>query len=195
MENSKTKIISLLLVLVLISTTLVACSKKGSSTEEASNNQETKTEVSENTEKEKESQEGTVFDIAGNQFELVASDLMEDCDGDINIVNTWKFTNNTQDATSPALNVYMLLTQKGEELDTPGSIFIKEGSTDQLSDYGFENVEPGESGMFFTSYKLKDKESPVKIQISDIDGTDAIEVELNIAEMETVTVDSLQLPE
>lgn len=85
--------------------------------------------------------------------------------------------------------------QKDQDMDTPGSIFIKEGSADQLADYSFENVEPGQSKVFFTSYKLKDKESPVTIKISDIDGTDDSKIQVPLADMETVTVDGLDVPE
>ncbi len=167
--------------------------KKNAGTEEAAK-EEVKTE--EASEKEEEiTSDQSLFEIAGNKFELLKSNLMEDSDGDADLVNTWKFTNNTKEATSAALNVYITFMQKYQELDTPGSIFIKEGSTDQLSDYAFENVEPGQSGVFFTSYKLKDKESPVTIKISDIDGADESKIEVSIADMETVTVDALDLPQ
>lgn len=193
MKKSKIKIISLFLAVILMSISLGACAKKNAGTEEAAK-EEVKTE--EASEKEEEiTSDQSLFEIAGNKFELLKSNLMEDSDGDADIVNTWKFTNNTKEATSAALNVYITFMQKYQELDTPGSIFIKEGSTDQLSDYAFENVEPGQSGVFFTSYKLKDKESPVTIKISDIDGADESKIEVSIADMETVTVDALDLPQ
>lgn len=202
MKKSKIKILSLLLALILMTMTLGACGNETGDNETGGPDDvaEKVFMKKEKIEKEKEKTEEKIsdqslFEIAGNKFELIASNLMVDSDGDTDFVNTWKFTNNTKEATSAALNVYITFMQKYQELDTPGSIFIKEGSTDQLSDYAFENVEPGQSGVFFTSYKLKDKKSPVTIKISDIDGADESKIEVSIADMETVTVDALDLPQ
>lgn len=202
MKKSKIKILSLLLALILMTMTLGACGNEtgGNETGGPDDVAEKVFMKKEKIEKEKEKTEEKIsdqnlFEIAGNKFELIASNLMEDSDGDTDLVNTWKFTNNTKEATSAALNVYITFMQKDQDMDTPGSIFIKEGSTDQLSDYAFENVEPGQSRVFFTSYKLKDKESPVTIKISNIDGADESKIEVSIADMETVTVDALDLPQ
>lgn len=200
MKKSKIKILSLLLALILMSMTLGACGNKTGGNETGGPDDVAEKEFmkKEKIEKEKENTEEKIsdqriFELAGNKFELLESNLMEDSDGDTDLVNTWKFTNNTKEATSAALNVYITFMQKDQVLDTPGSIFIKEGSTDQLAEYSFENVEPGQSKVFFTSYKLKDKESPVTIKISDIDGADESKIQVPLADMETVTLDALDL--
>ena len=195
MKKSKIKILSLLLVLILMTMTLGACGNETGGPDDVAEKEYMKKEK---IEKEKENTEEKIsdqriFELAGNKFELLESNLIEDSDGDTDLVNTWKFTNNTKEATSAALNVYITFVQKDQDLDTPGSIFIKEGSTDQLADYSFENVEPGQSKVFFTSYKIKDKESPVTIKISDIDGADENKIQVPIADMETVTLDALDL--
>lgn len=195
MKKAKIKILSLLLALILMSMALGACGKKTGGPDDVAEKEFMKKEK---IEKEKENTEEKIsdqriFELAGNKFELLESNLIEDSDGDTDLVNTWKFTNNTKKATSAALNVYITFMQKDQDLDTPGSIFIKEGSTDQLADYSFENVEPGQSKVFFTSYKLKDKESPVTIKISDIDGADESKIQVPLADMETVTLDGLDL--
>lgn len=201
MKKSKIKILSLLLALILIAMTLGACGNEtGGETGGPDDVAEKEYMKKEKIEREKENREEKIsdqriFEVAGNKFELLESNLIEDSDGDTDLVNTWKFTNNTKEATSAALNVYITFMQKDQDMDTPGSIFIKEGSTDQLADCSFENVEPGQSKVFFTSYKLKDKESPVTIKISDIDGTDDSKIQVPLADMETVTVDALDVPE
>lgn len=201
MKKSKIKILSLLLALILIAMTLGACGNEtGGETGGPDDVAEKEYMKKEKIEREKENREEKIsdqriFEVAGNKFELLESNLIEDSDGDTDLVNTWKFTNNTKEATSAALNVYITFMQKDQDLETPGSIFIKEGSTDQLADCSFENVEPGQSKVFFTSYKLKDKESPVTIKISDIDGTDNSKIQVPLADMETVTVDALDVPE
>lgn len=201
MKKSKIKILSLLLALILMTMTLGACGNEtGGETGGPDDVAEKEYMKKEKIEREKENREEKIsdqriFELAGNKFELLESNLIEDSDGDTDLVNTWKFTNNTKEATSAALNVYITFMQKDQDMDTPGSIFIKEGSTDQLVDYSFENVEPGQSKVFFTSYKLKDKESPVTIKISDIDGTDDSKIQVPLLDMETVTVDGLDVPE
>lgn len=201
MKKSKIKILSLLLALILMTMTLGACGNEtGGETGGSDDVAEKVYMKKEKIEREKENREEKIsdqriFEVAGNKFELLESNLIEDSDGDTDLVNTWKFTNNTKEATSAALNVYITFMQKDQDLDTPGSIFIKEGFTDQLADYSFENVEPGQSKVFFTSYKLKDKESPVTIKISDIDGTDESKIQVPLADMETATVDALDVPE
>lgn len=201
MKKSKIKILSLLLALILMTMTLGACGNEtGGETGGPDDVAEKEFMKKEKIEREKENREEKIsdqriFEVAGNKFELLESNLIEDSDGDTDLVNTWKFTNNTKEATSAALNVYITFMQKDQDMDTPGSIFIKEGSTDQLADCSFENVEPGQSKVFFTSYKLKDKESPVTIKISDIDGTDDSKIQVPLADMETVTVDALDVPE
>ena len=201
MKKSKIKILSLLLALILMTMTLGACGNEtGGETGGPDDVAEKEYMKKEKIEREKENREEKIsdqriFEVAGNKFELLESNLIEDSDGDTDLVNTWKFTNNTKEVTSAALNVYITFMQKDQDMDTPGSIFIKEGSTDQLADYSFENVEPGQSKVFFTSYKLKDKESPVTIKISDIDGTDDSKIQVPLADMETVTVDALDVPE
>ena len=201
MKKSKIKILSLLLALILMTMTLGACGNEtGGETGGPDDVAEKVYMKEEKIKREKENREEKIsdqriFELAGNKFELLESNLIEDSDGDTDLVNTWKFTNNTKEATSAALNVYITFMQKDQDLDTPGSIFIKEGSTDQLADYSFENVEQGQNKVFFTSYKLKDKESPVTIKISDIDGTDDSKIQVSLADMETVTVDALDVPE
>lgn len=201
MKKSKIKILSLLLALILMTMTLGACGNEtGGETGGPDDVAEKEYMKKEKIEREKENREEKIsdqriFEVAGNKFELLESNLIEDSDGDTDLVNTWKFTNNTKEATSAALNVYITFMQKDQDMDTPGSIFIKEGSTDQLADYSFENVELGQSKVFFTSYKLKDKESPVTIKISDIDGSDESKIQVHLADMETVTVDGLDMPE
>lgn len=201
MKKSKIKILSLLLALILMTMTLGACGNEtGGETGEPDDVAEKEYMKKEKIEREKENREEKIsdqriFEVAGNKFELLESNLIEDSDGDTDLVNTWKFTNNTKEATSAALNVYITFMQKDQDMDTPGSIFIKEGSTNQLADYSFENVELGQSKVFFTSYKLKDKESPVTIKISDIDGSDESKIQVHLADMETVTVDGLDVPE
>lgn len=201
MKKSKIKILSLLLALILMTMTLGACGNEtGGETGGSDDVAEKVYMKKEKIEREKENREEKIsdqriFEVAGNKFELLESNLIEDSDGDTDLVNTWKFTNNTKEATSAALNVYITFMQKDQDMDTPGSIFIKEGSIDQLADYSFENVEPGQSKVFFTSYKLKDKESPVTIKISDIDGSDESKIQVPLADMETVTVDGLDVPE
>ena len=201
MKKSKIKILSLLLALILMTMTLGACGNEtGGETGGPDDVAEKEFMKKEKIEREKENREEKIsdqriFELAGNKFELLESNLIEDSDGDTDLVNTWKFTNNTKEATSAALNVYITFMQKDQDMDTPGSIFIKEGSIDQLADYSFENVEPGQSKVFFTSYKLKDKESPVTIKISDIDGSDESKIQVPLADMETVTVDGLDVPE
>lgn len=201
MKKSKIKILSLLLALILMTMTLGACGNEtGGETGGPDDVAEKEYMKKEKIEREKENREEKIsdqriFEVAGNKFELLESNLIEDSDGDTDLVNTWKFTNNTKEATSAALNVYITFMQKDQDMDTPGSIFIKEGSIDQLADYSFENVEPGQSKVFFTSYKLKDKESPVTIKISDIDGSDESKIQVPLADMETVTVDGLDVPE
>lgn len=201
MKKSKIKILSLLLALILMTMTLGACGNEtGGETGGPDDVAEKEYMKKEKIEREKENREEKIsdqriFEVAGNKFELLESNLIEDSDGDTDLVNTWKFTNNTKEATSAALNVYITFMQKDQDMDTPGSIFIKEGSTDQLADCSFENVEPGQSKVFFTSYKLKDKESPVTIKISDIDGSDESKIQVPLADMETVTVDGLDVPE
>ena len=201
MKKPKIKILSLLLALILMTMTLGACGNEtGGETGGPDDVAEKVYMKKEKIEREKENREEKIsdqriFELAGNKFELLESNLIEDSDGDTDLVNTWKFTNNTKEATSAALNVYITFMQKDQDMDTPGSIFIKEGSIDQLADYSFENVEPGQSKVFFTSYKLKDKESPVTIKISDIDGTDDSKIQVPLADMETVTVDGLDVPE
>ena len=201
MKKSKIKILSLLLALILMTMTLGACGNEtGGETGGPDDVAEKEFMKKEKIEREKENREEKIsdqriFELAGNKFELLESNLIEDSDGDTDLVNTWKFTNNTKEATSAALNVYITFMHKDQDMDTPGSIFIKEGSIDQLADYSFENVEPGQSKVFFTSYKLKDKESPVTIKISDIDGSDESKIQVPLADMETVTVDGLDVPE
>ena len=201
MKKSKIKILSLLLALILMTMTLGACGNEtGGETGGSDDVAEKVYMKEEKIKREKENREEKIsdqriFEVAGNKFELLESNLIEDSDGDTDLVNTWKFTNNTKEATSAALNVYITFMQKDQDMDTPGSIFIKEGSIDQLADYSFENVEPGQSKVFFTSYKLKDKESPVTIKISDIDGSDESKIQVPLADMETVTVDGLDVPE
>lgn len=201
MKKPKIKILSLLLALILMTMTLGACGNEtGGETGGPDDVAEKVYMKKEKIEREKENREEKIsdqriFELAGNKFELLESNLIEDSDGDTDLVNTWKFTNNTKEATSAALNVYITFMQKDQDMDTPGSIFIKEGSIDQLADYSFENVEPGQSKVFFTSYKLKDKESPVTIKISDIDGSDESKIQVPLADMETVTVDGLDVPE
>lgn len=201
MKKSKIKILSLLLALILMTMTLGACGNEtGGETGGPDDVAEKEYMKKEKIEREKENREEKIsdqriFEVAGNKFELLESNLIEDSDGDTDLVNTWKFTNNTKEATSAALNVYITFMQKDQDMDTPGSIFIKEGSTNQLADYSFENVELGQSKVFFTSYKLKDKESPVTIKISDIDGSDESKIQVPLADMETVTVDGLDVPE
>lgn len=201
MKKSKIKILSLPLALILMTMTLGACGNEtGGETGGPDDVAEKVYMKEEKIKREKENREEKIsdqriFEVAGNKFELLESNLIEDSDGDTDLVNTWKFTNNTKEATSAALNVYITFMQKDQDMDTPGSIFIKEGSIDQLADYSFENVEPGQSKVFFTSYKLKDKESPVTIKISDIDGSDESKIQVPLADMETVTVDGLDVPE
>lgn len=201
MKKSKIKILSLLLALILIAMTLGACGNEtGGETGGPDDVAEKEYMKEEKIKREKENREEKIsdqriFELAGNKFELLESNLIEDSDGDTDLVNTWKFTNNTKEARSAALNVYITFMQKDQDMDTPGSIFIKEGSTDQLADYSFENVKPGQSKVFFTSYKLKDKESPVTIKISDIDGSDESKIQVPLSDMETVTVDALDVPE
>lgn len=201
MKKPKIKILSLLLALILMTMTLGACGNEtGGETGGPDDVAEKVYMKEEKIKREKENREEKIsdqriFEVAGNKFELLESNLIEDSDGDTDLVNTWKFTNNTKEATSAALNVYITFMQKDQDMDTPGSIFIKEGSIDQLADYSFENVEPGQSKVFFTSYKLKDKESPVTIKISDIDGSDESKIQVPLADMETVTVDGLDVPE
>ena len=155
MKKPKIKILSLLLALILMTMTLGACGNETGDNETGGPDDvaEKVFMKKEKIEKEKEKTEEKIsdqslFEIAGNKFELIASNLMVDSDGDTDLVNTWKFINNTKEATSAALNVYITFMQKDQDMDTPGSIFIKEGSTDQLSDYAFENVEPGQSRVF-----------------------------------------------
>lgn len=171
------KVLALIMVIMFIVPTLASCGKEEKEKKESSKKQE------------------NVFKIDGNKLELVASDLVNDFDGDTDLVTTWKFTNNTDEATSPTFQVYYKFKQGDKELKDVGTIFLNEDSYDTLSDYEVKDIEPGKTGTFFLSYKLKDKTTPIKVELTDLFEKDVYNVKIPIAEKKIVTVDDLQLPD
>lgn len=171
------KVLALIMVIMFIVPTLASCGKEEKEKKESSKKQE------------------NVFKIDGNKLELVASDLITDFDGDTDLVTTWKFTNNKDEAKSPTFEVYYKFKQGDKELTDVGTIFIDEDSYDTLSDYEVKDIEPGKTGTFFLSFKLKDKTTPIKVRLTDLFEKDVYNVKIPIADKKTSTVDDLQLPD
>lgn len=135
------------------------------------------------------------YTLDGNDFELASYCLMEDSDGDTDIVMTWKFTNNEKEAKTSLFLFFYDFYQGKEQVNEPGTIFLSKDSTKSLTEYEFNEVEPGETGTFFLCYKLKDKKTPVKAVISGLSDKDKFEFEMPIEGLEPVTVDALDIPE
>lgn len=134
------------------------------------------------------------YTLDGNDFELASYCLMEDYDGDTNIVMTWKFTNNEKEAKTSLFLFFYDFYQGKEQVNEPGTIFLSKDSTKSLTEYEFNEVEPGKTGTFFLCYKLKDKKTPVKAVISGLSDKDKFEFEMPIEGLEPVTVDALDIP-
>lgn len=134
------------------------------------------------------------FKIEGCTFDLTACNLIDDSDGDTNFITTWKFHNETDEERSTTFLFYYEFFQGDQELDDPGVIFLSEDSTNTLLDFEFARVAPGEVGTFFLNYKLKDKSTPVKMELSGFIDSKKYTVEVPIEGMEKITVDDLDIP-
>ena len=136
------------------------------------------------------------YNLEGNDFELVSYCLMEDYDGDTDIVMTWKFTNN-EDEAQTSLFLFFYDFMQGEDLvDDPGNIMYegKDGMK-TLTEFEFNTVDPGKTGTFFLCYKIKDEKKPVKAIISGLTDKDRFEFEMPIEGLKPVTVDDIDIPE
>ena len=140
--------------------------------------------------------EALSYNLEGNDFELVSYCLMEDYDGDTDIVMTWKFTNNEEEAKTPLFLIFYDFKQGEEALVDSGTIMYdgKDGMK-TLTEFEFNTVEPGKTGTFFLCYKLKDEKTPVKAIISGLTDKDRFEFEMPIEGLKPVTVDALEIPE
>lgn len=136
------------------------------------------------------------YNLEGNDFELASYCLMEDYDGDTNIVMTWKFTNNEEEAKTSLFLFFYDFKQGEEALADPGNIMYdgKDGMK-TLTEFEFNTVEPGKTGTFFLCYKLKDEKTPVKAIISGLTDKDRFEFEMPIEGLKPVTVDDIEIPE
>lgn len=203
--------LAMLLVFALFLPLLVGCGgdKKGGkdseSTAAPTENMasESQAETGDKEQKEKESDAGGAkvvavnkkYTLEGNDFELVSYCLMKDYDGDTDIVMTWNFTNNEEEAQT-SLFLFFYDFMQGEDLvDDPGNIIYdgKDGRT--LTEFEFNTVEPGKTGTFFLCYKIKDEKKPVKAIISSLTDKDRFEFEMPIEGLKPVTVDALDIPE
>ena len=136
------------------------------------------------------------YNLEGNDFELASYCLMEDYDGDTDIVMTWKFTNNEEEAKTSLFLFFYDFKQGEEALVDPGNIMYdgKDGMK-TLTEFEFNTVEPGKTGTFFLCYKLKDEKTPVKAIISGLTDKDRFEFEMPIEGLKPVTVDDIDIPE
>lgn len=136
------------------------------------------------------------YTLEGNDFELVSYCLMEDYDGDTDIVMTWNFTNNEDEAQTSLFLFFYDFMQGEDPVDDPGNIMYegKDGMK-TLTEFEFNTVDPGKTGTFFLCYKIKDEKKPVKAIISGLTDKDRFEFEMPIEGLKPVTVDALDIPE
>lgn len=136
------------------------------------------------------------YTLEGNDFELVSYCLMEDYDGDTDIVMTWNFTNNEDEAQTSLFLFFYDFMQGEDPVDDPGNVMYegKDGMK-TLTEFEFNTVEPGKTGTFFLCYKLKDEKTPVKAIISGLTDKDRFEFEMPIEGLKPVTVDDIEIPE
>lgn len=197
--------LAILLTLALCLPLFAACSKDKSGesdTAKARQTTESKEEVVANKEtsenasaKTKGQEEKRVYTIGDDIFELSACNIVEDSDGDKNIVTTWRFTNNSDDEKSTVFVIYYEFWQGDKQVYEPGTIFLSKDSLDALSDYELEPVKPGETGTFFLCYKLVDETTPVTIKLSGMLSDEKYTIEVPIEGMKVVAVDDLDVPE
>lgn len=134
------------------------------------------------------------YTLDGNDFELASYCLMEDSDGDTDIVMTWNFTNNEKEAQTSIFLFFYDFMQGDDPVDDAGNIIYDGKGGRTLTEFEFNPVEPGKTGTFFLCYKLKDKKTPVKAVISGLSDKDKFEFEMPIEGLEPVTVDALDIP-
>lgn len=135
------------------------------------------------------------YNLEGNDFELASYCLMEDSDGDTDIVMTWNFTNNEKEAQTSIFLFFYEFMQGDDPVDDAGNIIYDGKGGRTLTEFEFNPVEPGETGTFFLCYKLKDEKTPVKAIISGLTDKDRFEFEMPIEGLKPVTVDDIEIPE
>lgn len=196
--------LAMLLTLALCLPLFAACSKgktdetdvtKRSQVAESKKEEASSKEASEKaSEKAASQEEKRVYTIGDDIFELTACNIVEDSDGDKDIVTTWKFTNNSEDEKSTTFVIYYEFWQGDKQVYEPGTIFLSKDSLDSLTDYEMEPVKPGETGTFFLCYKLVDEKTPVTIKLSGMLSDEKYTIDVPIEGMKVVTVDDLDVP-
>ena len=120
-----------------------------------------------------------LFKIGDYQAVYKSSEIVKDYDGDDTIVVTLDYTNNSKEEESFEWSMFYTVNQGDAELEyTP--VFASEDSYDTLDENIREDVAPGESLEVKLTYKLNDLTTPVKVNFSDLLGTqkDSLTVDL-----------------
>lgn len=108
------------------------------------------------------------------------AEIMQDYDGDDAIVVTYQFTNHSKEAASFGWSIFYVMLQGGVELET-STIFVDEDSFEALSDSEFTEVQPGETVEVKSTCKLRDTQTPVEIQFSDLMDENTAELTIDLS--------------
>lgn len=108
------------------------------------------------------------------------AEIMQDYDGDDAIVVTYQFTNHSKEAASFGWSIFYVMLQDGVELET-STIFVDEDSFEALSDSEFTEVQPGETVEVKSTCKLRDTQTPVEIQFSDLMDENTAELTIDLS--------------
>jgi hypothetical protein len=108
---------------------------------------------------------------------------MEDDEGNDALVLAFEFYNGSDEAETFAMAYFYEVYQDDDELDA-AYIYFDPDSYDTLEDSAWEEVDPGDSKYVFLTYVLKDLDTDVEIEFSDMmdEEFDYLTVDLGDAE-------------
>lgn len=135
--------------------------------------------------KKENKKENNAETIVIGDFEstYLGCEIMEDDEGNDALVLVFEYYNGSKEAQTFAMSYFYEVYQDDEELDA-AYVYFDPDSYDTLEDSAWEDVEPGESRYVFLTYVLKDLDTDVEIEFSDMmdEEFDYLTVDLGDAE-------------
>ena len=171
MKQTKTKLLCLLLAALML-LSLTACGK----------------------DKEDKNEDSDVIKLGDYTLVYKGACIMEDVDGNDELVLTLDFTNKSKEAAEYLWSVSESAKQDGEELETATVIFDYD-TYESAVDSQMVEVEPGETVEVRTSFVLRDATSKVEVTFSEVFGKKNGTITIKPSKLERVSADNASDPD
>lgn len=113
-------------------------------------------------------------------LEIKGTEISKDSDGDTAVVISYNFTNNSDKAASFLWSISEKMKQGNKELESC-TVFLSKDSLKTMLDSATAEIKPGETKEVKSSYKLKDKTTPISAEYSLLFGNKKVNRTIEIA--------------